>query len=69
MWKANRLRVLRAERRLSQQELAERLDISQAQFSKLERGYVEPTPAQCRQLARIFRVPVHALAPSLEKVS
>jgi transcriptional regulator with XRE-family HTH domain len=67
-WKTNRLRLLRAEHRLSQQEVAHRLDISQAQFSKWERGYVEPDAAQRRKLARIFKVPVTALAPPLEKV-
>jgi transcriptional regulator with XRE-family HTH domain len=60
-WKSNRLRVLRAERRLSQDELAAKLGVSQAQYSKLERGFAEPNAEQRKVLARVFKVRVSAL--------
>ena len=67
-WKTNRLRVLRAERRMSQDAAAARLRVSQAQYSKLERGFAEPTAQQRRILARMFRVAVEGLVATAQEV-
>lgn len=53
-WKTNRLRVLRAERRLTQQAIARRLRMSQAQYSNIERAEVVPTDAIQLRLVGIF---------------
>jgi transcriptional regulator with XRE-family HTH domain len=69
-WKSNRLRVLRAERRLSQDELAAKLGVSQAQYSKLERGFAEPNTEQRKVLARVFKVRIAELtAGALSRAS
>lgn len=53
--------MLRAERRLTQHDVAERLGVSQAQYWKFETAIVEPSDDDKRRLARVFRVHVDAL--------
>jgi len=60
----NRLRVLRAERRLSQMEAAEASGISHNRYWRIENGWTEPTKEERRSLAKIFDVPVSAVFPS-----
>jgi len=52
----NRLRVLRAERRLTQEKVALRLGVSQATFCQIENGNREPSLKELEKLARIFGV-------------
>lgn len=49
------IRRKRTERNISQEELAERLDISRQSISKWETGLSEPSAKNLTQLARIFR--------------
>jgi putative transcriptional regulator len=60
----NRLRVLRAERRISQLDLASKTGISTTRIWKIENGYADATPTDRARLARFFRVPVTDVFPS-----
>ena len=68
-WKRNRLRVLRAERRMAQRELAARLSVTQSAVSLWESGEMEPTLERKRDLARALGVPQKALVPEEAKAS
>jgi putative transcriptional regulator len=57
----NRLRVLRAERRLSQAELAEAIGVSRKTVSTIEVGRFVPSTVIALKLARFFGVPVEAI--------
>jgi putative transcriptional regulator len=57
----NRLRVLRAERRLSQAELAEAIGVSRKTDSTIEVGRFVPSTVIALKLARFFGVPVEAI--------
>ena len=50
----NRLRVLRAEREWSQQELAERLGVSRQSVNAIETGKYDPSLPLAFRLARVF---------------
>ena len=52
----NHLYVLRKERRLSQDQVARRLNMTQSAYGKLERGQTRLTTDRIYQLAEIFRV-------------
>jgi putative transcriptional regulator len=69
IWKANRLRVLRAERRISQRTLAQRIGVSQSTYSNWETAYFEPDADTKRKIARVLRVPVEALIPGDQAVT
>ncbi|MEU6072190.1 helix-turn-helix transcriptional regulator [Micromonospora sp. NPDC047074] len=53
---SNRLPVLRAERRWSQAELAERINVSRQTVVSLENGRYEPTLKVAMRLAAVFGV-------------
>ncbi len=55
---ATALRDLRRARGLSQRELGERIGITQAQVSKIERGHVDPRLSSAVELARGLGVEV-----------
>lgn len=57
-WKSNRLRVLRAERRMTQHKLAKRIGMSQGQYCRTERAEREPTQAELEAMARALKVDV-----------
>jgi DNA-binding XRE family transcriptional regulator len=57
----NRLRVVRAERRISQETLAIKVGVSQAQMSKIERGTAAPDTKLRRRIAKVLKVDVTAL--------
>jgi putative transcriptional regulator len=57
----NRLAVLRAERGVSRQELAEALDINYQTVGYLERGEYNPSLALALQIAAYFGLPVEAV--------
>ena len=62
-WKnwGDRLRRLRLERGLTQQELGERLGVSRNTVNRWEIGGRRPSSAMQEKLARVFNVTIHAL--------
>lgn len=54
----NRLRVLRAERRWSQAELAERLGVSRQTINAIETGKYDPSLPLAFALARTFELKI-----------
>ena len=54
----NRIRVFRAEHRLSQAELAERIGVSRKTISTIEVGRFVPSTVIALKIARHFGVPV-----------
>lgn len=65
----NRLRVLRAERRWSQREVARRANVSVDRVWRFENGYAEPTVDEQKRLARVFRVSAGDVFPVAEQVA
>jgi putative transcriptional regulator len=57
----NRLRVLRAERRLSQAGLAELVDVSRQTVNAIEVGKHDPSLPLAFRIARVFGRPVEAI--------
>ncbi|MBK7219056.1 MAG: helix-turn-helix transcriptional regulator [Candidatus Promineofilum sp.] len=57
----NRLRVLRAERRWSQAELAERLGVSRQTINAVETEKYEPSLTLAFKMARLFEQPIEAI--------
>ena len=57
----NRIRVLRAEHRLTQSELAERIGVSRKTISTIEVGRFVPSTVIALLLARHFDVPVESI--------
>lgn len=57
----NRLRVLRAERRISQAELAELLDVSRQTVNAIEVGKHDPSLPLAFRIARVFGQPIEAI--------
>ncbi len=57
----NRLKVLRAERSVTQVDLAIAMGFSQAKYSLIERGYYTPNDAERNKLAKVLRVDVSEL--------
>jgi transcriptional regulator with XRE-family HTH domain len=64
---ARKVRDLRTERRLTQQELAKRLGVSQGHLSQLERGDGSFTAEQLVAILALFNVPVTHFAPQPAK--
>jgi putative transcriptional regulator len=57
----NRIRVFRAERRMSQADLAEAIDVSRKTISTIEVGRFTPSTVIALKIARYFDVPVEAV--------
>jgi putative transcriptional regulator len=57
----NRLRVLRAERGWSQQDLAERLEVSRQSVNAIETGRYDPSLPLAFRLARLFALPIESV--------
>lgn len=57
----NRLRVLRAERAWSQQDLAERLEVSRQSVNAIETGRYDPSLPLAFKLADLFEMPIEAI--------
>lgn len=57
----NRLRVLRAERGWSQQDLAERLEVSRQSVNAIETGKYDPSLPLAFRVARLFEQPIEAI--------
>ena len=54
----NRLRVLRAEREWSQQDLAERLCVSRQSVNAIETGRYDPSLPLAFRIADVFALPI-----------
>ena len=57
----NRLRVLRAEREWSQQDLAERLGVSRQSVNAIETGRYDPSLPLAFRIADVFGLPIEAI--------
>lgn len=57
----NRLKVLRAERDLTQEELADRIGVTRKTVNTIERGVFVPSTVLALRLARCFGVPVEEI--------
>lgn len=57
----NRLRVLRAERGWSQQDLADRLEVSRQSINAIETGKYDPSLPLAFRIADIFESPIEAI--------
>jgi len=54
----NRLRLLRAERGWSQQDLAERLEVSRQSVNAIETGRYDPSLPLAFRIAELFGLPI-----------
>jgi len=57
----NRIAVLRAERRLTRQQLADALEVNYQTIGFLERGDYNPSLTLALQVAAFFKLPVEAI--------
>ena len=57
----NRLKVLRAERSWSQQDLAERLGVSRQSVNAIETGKYDPSLPLAFRIADLFEAPIEAI--------
>jgi putative transcriptional regulator len=62
----NRLKVLRAERDWSQQELAERLGVSRQTINSIEAERYDPSLPLALKMAKVFGLPVETIFPGDE---
>jgi len=57
----NRIRVLRAERRWSQAEVAERLDVSRQTVNAVENDRYDPSLPLAFRISELFGIPIHEI--------
>ncbi len=57
----NRLRVLRAERNWSQQELADKVDVSRQTINAIEAEKYDPSLPLAFKLAKLFGMPIETI--------
>ncbi|RVU04303.1 transcriptional regulator [Novosphingobium umbonatum] len=57
----NRLRVLRAEKGWSQQDLADRLEVSRQSVNAIETGKYDPSLPLAFRLADVFGLPIESI--------
>jgi len=57
----NRLRILRAERHWSQQDLAERLEVSRQSVNAIETGKYDPSLPLAFRIAELFGAPIEEI--------
>ena len=60
----NRLRILRAERRWSQQDLADRLEVSRQSVNAIETGKYDPSLPLAFRIAELFDLPIEEVFES-----
>jgi transcriptional regulator with XRE-family HTH domain len=65
----NRLRVLRAEKEISQLDLATKARIKEYRYWRIENGYVIPTDDERDALARALKVTVLDVFPQPEAIA
>ncbi|MEZ4988091.1 MAG: helix-turn-helix transcriptional regulator [Saprospiraceae bacterium] len=59
----HRIKAIRKQKNMQQQEVAERLNISQSAYAKIENGQSKVDTDRLLQLADIFEVPYDSLLP------
>ena len=57
----NRLRVLRAERKWSQQDLAQQLEVSRQSVNAIETGKYDPSLPLAFRIADVFALPIEQI--------
>jgi putative transcriptional regulator len=57
----NRLRILRAERSWSQQDLADKLQVSRQSVNAIETGRYDPSLPLAFRIARLFALPIESI--------
>ena len=57
----NRLKVLRAERDWSQQDLADRLEVSRESVNAIEKGRYDPSLPLAFKIADVFELPIEEI--------
>lgn len=57
----NRVHVLRAEKRISQQELAEEIEVTRATVNAIESGDYNPSLELAFRIARFFKTDIQSL--------
>jgi putative transcriptional regulator len=57
----NRLRVLRAQRSWSQQDLAERIEVSRQSVNAIETGKYDPSLPLAFRIAELFELPIEEI--------
>lgn len=57
----NKLKVLRAERDLSQSALAEELDVSRQTINAIEKGRYDPSLPLALRIGRYFKTPIEEI--------
>jgi len=65
----NRLRVLRAERNWSQQDLADRLEVSRQSVNAIETGRYDPSLPLAFRIAELFDRPIEEIFVSPRRSS
>jgi len=65
----NRLKVLRAERNWSQQDLAERLEVSRQSVNAIETGKYDPSLPLAFRIAELFELPIEDIFTSPSRTS
>jgi putative transcriptional regulator len=65
----NRLRVLRAEREWSQQDLADRLEVSRQSVNAIETGKYDPSLPLAFRIAELFDKPIEDIFTSPSRQS
>lgn len=63
----NRLKILRAERDWSQQDLAEKLDVSRQSVNAIETGKYDPSLPLAFKIAELFETPIESIFTSPSK--
>lgn len=61
----NRLRVQRAERRITQIDTALKANIPHSRYWRIENGYDEPTEPERKRLARVLKSDVETIFPAV----
>ena len=62
----NRLKVLRAERDWTQEELAKRLDVSRQTVNAIEKGKYDPSLPLAFKISRVFRMPIESVFEAVD---
>ena len=65
----NRLKVLRAERDWSQQDLAERLEVSRQSVNAIETGKYDPSLPLAFRISELFELPIEDIFTSPSRTS
>ena len=66
-FKKNRISELRVEKQISQRQLAIKINTSQANLSRWEKGLVEPSVIECWRMADFFDVSIDYLCGRKEE--